>query len=37
MNQKELIENLINYRKENNIFQKSIDQRSDKLEAITYD
>jgi len=37
MNQKELIQSLINYRKENNIFQKSIQQRSDKLQAITYD
>jgi len=37
MNQKELIQNLTNYRKENNIFQKSIQQRSDKLQAITYD
>jgi isoleucyl-tRNA synthetase len=37
MNQKELIENLIKYRKDNNIFQKSIDERSNKLQAITYD
>ena len=37
MNQKELIENLLKYRKENNIFQKSIDERSDNLQAITYD
>jgi len=36
-NQKELIQNLTTYRKENNIFQKSIDQRSNKLQAITYD
>ncbi len=37
MNQKELIESLNQYRKENKIFQKSIEQRSNKLEAITYD
>ncbi len=37
MNQKELIQNLTKYRKENNIFQKSIEQRSNKLQAITYD
>lgn len=37
MNQKELIESLNKYRKDNNIFQKSIEQRSNKLEAITYD
>ena len=37
MNQKDLIENLLDYRKEHNTFQKSIDQRSDKLQAITYD
>lgn len=37
MNQKEMIENLISYWKEHKIFQKSIDQRSDKLQSITYD
>jgi hypothetical protein len=37
MNQKELIENLLSYWKENKIFQKSVDQRSDKLQSITYD
>ena len=37
MNQKELMESLLNYRKENNTFQRSIDERSDRLEAITYD
>jgi len=37
MNQKEMIENLITSWKENKIFQKSIDQRSDKLQSITYD
>jgi isoleucyl-tRNA synthetase len=37
MNQKELIESLNQYRKENKIFQKSIEQRSNKLKATTYD
>ena len=37
MQQKEMIENLITYWKEHQIFQKSIDQRSDKLQSITYD
>ena len=37
MNQKDLIENLLTYRKENNTFQKSIYERSNKLQAITYD
>ena len=37
MNHKELIESLNQYRKENKIFQKSIEQRSNNLEAITYD
>ena len=37
MNQKEMIENLISYWKEHKIFQKSIEQRSDKLQSITYD
>ena len=37
MNQKELIENLNTYWKENKIFQKSLDQRSEKFQSITYD
>lgn len=37
MNQKELMESLLNYWKENNTFQRSIDERSDRLEPITYD
>lgn len=37
MNQKELIQNLNAYWKENNIFKKSLDQRSEKFQSITYD
>ena len=37
MNQKELIQNLNAYWKENKIFQKSLDQRSEKFQSITYD
>lgn len=37
MSQKELINDLTRYWKEHKIFQKSIDQRSDTLKAITYD
>lgn len=37
MNQKELIQNLNTYWKENSIFQKSLDQRSEKFQSVTYD
>lgn len=37
MNQKELIQSLNAYWKENNIFKKSLDQRSEKFQSITYD
>jgi len=37
MNQKELIQNINNYWKENKIFAKSLEQRSDKLQSVTYD
>ncbi len=37
MNQKELIQNLNAYWKEHKIFQKSLDQRSEKFQSVTYD
>lgn len=37
MNQKELIQSLNEYWKEHKIFQKSLDQRSEKFQSITYD
>ena len=37
MNQKELIQQLNAYRKEYKIFQKSLDQRSEKFQSVTYD
>lgn len=37
MNQKDLIEQLNIYWKENKIFQKSLDQRSEKFQSVTYD
>ena len=37
MEQKELIENLNKYRKDNNIFLRSINERSPKFTSITYD
>lgn len=37
MNQKELIQNLNIYRKQHNIFKKSLDQRSEKFQSVTYD
>lgn len=37
MNQKELIESLNAYWKQHKIFQKSLDQRSEKFQSITYD
>jgi len=37
MNQKEFISNLNTYRKEHKIFQKSLDQRSEKFQSVTYD
>lgn len=37
MSHTEMMQKLNDYWKKNDIFQKSIDQRSDKLEAITYD
>lgn len=37
MDQKQLINQLNQYRREHNVFQRSIDQKSDKFETITYD
>jgi len=37
MDQKKLIEDLNKYWKDNQIFEKSVNQRSDKLQSITYD
>lgn len=37
MNQKELISSLNAYWKEHKIFEKSLDQRSEKFQSITYD
>ena len=37
MNQKELIQSLNAYWKEHKIFQKSLDQRSEKFQSVTYD
>ena len=37
MNQKDLMESLITYWKENKIFEKSVNDRSDKFQSITYD
>jgi len=37
MNNKELIQSLNAYRKEHKIFEKSLDQRSEKFQSITYD
>lgn len=37
MDQKELMQSINNYRKENNIFKRSIQERSDKFLSITYD
>ncbi|MCX6825364.1 MAG: class I tRNA ligase family protein [candidate division SR1 bacterium] len=37
MNQKELIESLNAYWRENKIFEKSLDQRSEKFQSVTYD
>jgi len=37
MLQKELIQSLNVYRKEHNIFQKSVEQRSEKFQSVTYD
>lgn len=37
MNQKELINEMLDYRKKHDIFRKSVIQRSDKLQSITYD
>lgn len=37
MNQKELAQQINDYRKQHNIFPKSLQQRSEKLQSITYD
>lgn len=37
MNQKDLVNNTLDYRKKHDVFKKSVDQRSDKLQSITYD
>lgn len=37
MNQKDLINEVLDYRKKHEVFKKSIDQRSEKLQSITYD
>jgi len=37
MEQKELIQSLNKYRKDNNIFKRSIEERSPKFTSITYD
>lgn len=37
MDHKKLLHDTINYWKDNNIFQKSIDQRPEELSIITYD
>jgi hypothetical protein len=37
MNQKDLIKDMLDYRKKYDVFKKSVDQRSEKLQSITYD
>jgi isoleucyl-tRNA synthetase len=37
MNQKELLQNILDYRKEHDTFKKSLDQRSEKFHIATYD
>jgi len=37
MNQKNLIKDMLDYRKEHDVFKKSVEQRSSKLQSITYD
>jgi isoleucyl-tRNA synthetase len=37
MDQKELMQSVKDYRKEHDIFQKSLDQRSEKFQIATYD
>ncbi|MFZ2150821.1 MAG: class I tRNA ligase family protein [Candidatus Absconditicoccaceae bacterium] len=37
MNQKDLINDMLEYRKKYDVFKKSINQRSDKLQSVTYD